>query len=122
MFENDHTHDYLSSDHRLVENERKTMIVVILTACMMVVEIAAGYVTGSMALLADGWHMASQAGALSIALVAYRLAKSKRLQAKFSFGTGKVIPLGGYASAIVLVLGFLPFIKPTTPFLAIPCS
>jgi len=102
MFENDHTHDFLSNDHRLVENERKTTIVVILTACMMVIEIAAGYITGSMALLADGWHMASHAGALSIALIAYRLAKSKKLRSNFSFGTGKIIPLGGYTSAIVL--------------------
>jgi len=71
---------------------------------MMAVEIAAGYMTSSMALLADGWHMASHAGALTISLVAYKLAKSGHLSQKFSFGAGKFIPLGGYTSAIVLAL------------------
>lgn len=104
MFEQDHSHDFLSDDHQLASNERKTMIVVILTAVMMVIEIASGYITGSMALLADGWHMASHAGALSISLVAYKLAKSEKLRKSFSFGTGKIIPLGGYTSAIVLAL------------------
>jgi len=104
MSEPDHTHDFLSGDLQLAKNERKTTLVVILTAIMMVVEIAAGYITGSMALLADGWHMASHAGALSIALIAYRLAKSKKMRSNFSFGTGKIIPLGGYTSAIALAL------------------
>lgn len=104
MATKDHDHDYLSGDTQLIENERKTTLVVILTAVMMVVEITAGYVTGSMALLADGWHMASHAGALSIALIAYKLAKSEKLKSQFSFGTGKMIPLGGYTSAIVLAM------------------
>ncbi len=104
MFKPDHSHDFLSDDHQLTKNERSTTIVVILTAGMMVIEIAAGYMTGSMALLADGWHMASHAGALSISLIAYRLAKSEKLKLKFSFGSGKIIPLGGYTSAVVLAL------------------
>jgi len=70
----------------------------------MIFEITYGYITGSMALLADGWHMASHVGALGISLVVYRLARSKRLNQKFSFGAGKLIPLGGYTSALMLGL------------------
>jgi cation diffusion facilitator family transporter len=104
MLSPDHDHDYLSNDEKIRENEKKTTIVVILTAIMMIIEVSAGYITGSMALLADGWHMASHAGALTIALIAYRLAKNNRLTKNFSFGAGKFIPLGGYTSAIVLAL------------------
>lgn len=99
-----HEHNYVARDMTLKKNERKTFLVVVLTAIMMVIEIIAGYLTGSMALLADGWHMASHASALSISLITYRLAKARRLQESFSFGTGKFIPLGGYTSAIVLAL------------------
>lgn len=83
-------------------NEKRTLWVVILTLMMMVVEIAAGYWTGSMALLADGYHMASHAGALGIAYFVYRLAKSETVKARLSFGSGKLLPLGGYTSAIGL--------------------
>lgn len=96
--------NYLSSDLLIEKNERKTLWVVLLTSTMMVVEIVAGYATSSMALLADGWHMASHAGALAIAFFAYRLARSPRMNRRFSFGAGKVIPLGGYTSAIILAL------------------
>ena len=85
-------------------NEKKTMFVVGLTFITMIFEITYGYITGSMALLADGWHMASHVGALGISLVVYRLARSKRLNQKFSFGAGKLIPLGGYTSALMLGL------------------
>lgn len=95
-------HDYLSNDSTIALNERRTLLVVILTATMMVGEILAGRLTGSMALLADGWHMASHAGALCIGLAAYRLAKSATLYRSFNFGAGKFIPLGGYTSAIIL--------------------
>lgn len=84
------------------KNETRTLWVVLLTAIMMVVEIAAGYVTGSMALLADGYHMFSHAGALSISFLVYRLAKSGNLKKKLTFGTGKLLPLGGYTSALGL--------------------
>jgi len=67
-------------------------------------KIITGYLTGSMALLADGWHMASHAAALSITYIAYRLATSPSWAAHFNFGGGKIIPLGGYTSAILLVL------------------
>lgn len=93
---------FVADDLHLNRNEQRTFWVVVLTAVMMGVEIIAGYMTGSMALLADGYHMASHAGALTIAFFAYRFAKSKKLASRFSFGAGKIIPLGGYTSAIVL--------------------
>src|SRR3546814_6551245 len=69
----EHNHVFLGASHD--ENARHTLWVVALTAVMMVGEIIAGYVTGSMALLADGFHMATHAGALSVAAVAYSYAK-----------------------------------------------
>ncbi len=91
-------------DHDIVKNEKRTLIVVWLTAVTMVVEVIAGYMTGSMSLLADGWHMASHAVALGIAVIAYKLARSQTLSKLFSFGTGKIIPLGGYSSALLLAM------------------
>lgn len=79
------------------------MVVVILSFAMMVVEIAAGYMTESMSLLADGWHMASHVGALAITYFAYRFALNQQLHDRFSFGAGKFIPLGGYTSAVILL-------------------
>lgn len=100
----DHTHDhvFLGSSHD--ENARRTLWVVALTAGMMVVEIAAGYLTGSMALLADGFHMATHAGALGVAAAAYAYAKRHARNPAYSFGTGKVGDLAGFASAMVLGL------------------
>lgn len=99
-----HSHDYLLDDEMIAHNERKTSIVVVLTTITMVIEIFAGYLTSSMALLADGWHMASHTGALAISLAAYRMGRSGTLAKKFSFGAGKIIPLGGYTSAVILAL------------------
>lgn len=99
-----HEHDYVIKDNKLGSNEKKTMFVVMLTFVTMIFEISYGYITGSMALLADGWHMASHVGALGISVVVYRLARSKKLNAKFTFGAGKLIPLGGYTSALMLGL------------------
>ncbi|MBL6989206.1 MAG: cation transporter [Bacteriovoracaceae bacterium] len=99
-----HQHNYLQEDATIARNEKNTFYVVALTSIMMVVEIVTGYMTGSMALLADGWHMATHAGALTISLVAYKLAKSHKMNKHFTFGAGKFIPLGGYTSAIVLAL------------------
>jgi len=76
--------------------------VVALTAVTMIVEIAVGYSTGSMALLADGWHMATHVGALTLASVAYVLARRYAAHRAFAFGTGKVHALAGYTSAILL--------------------
>lgn len=98
-----HEHVFLGSTHD--ENARRTRWVVALTAAMMVGEIVAGYLTGSMALLADGFHMATHAGALTAAAVAYAYAKRHASNRRFSFGTGKVGDLAGFASA--MVLGFV---------------
>lgn len=97
-----HEHVYLGSAHD--ENARRTLWVVMLTVVMMAGEIAAGYMTGSMALLADGFHMATHAGALGIAAAAYAYAKRNAKSQRFSFGTGKVGDLGGFASALILGL------------------
>ncbi|HVI97470.1 MAG TPA: CDF family Co(II)/Ni(II) efflux transporter DmeF [Sphingomonas sp.] len=95
-----HDHVFLGASHD--ENARRTLWVVALTAVMMVGEIVAGYLTGSMALLADGFHMATHAGALSVAAGAYAFAKRHAGNRRFSFGTGKVGDLAGFASALVL--------------------
>lgn len=100
-----HDHVFLGAAHD--ENARRTMWVVVLTALMMVAEIVAGYTTGSMALLADGFHMATHAGALGVAAAAYAYAKRHAHNGEFSFGTGKVGDLAGFASA--LVLGIIAF-------------
>ncbi|WP_250528449.1 CDF family Co(II)/Ni(II) efflux transporter DmeF [Caballeronia sp. GAWG2-1] len=97
-----HEHSFLGSSHD--ENARRTRSVVALTFIMMVGEIVAGYVTGSMALLADGFHMATHAGALGIAVLAYGYAKRNTANRAYSFGTGKVGELAGFASALILAL------------------
>ncbi|WP_223542608.1 CDF family Co(II)/Ni(II) efflux transporter DmeF [Pseudomonas sp. BF-RE-26] len=95
-----HDHVFLGASHD--ENARRTLWVVALTFVMMIGEIAAGYLTGSMALLADGFHMATHAGALGIAAAAYGFARRNANNARYSFGTGKVGDLAGFASAMVL--------------------
>ena len=83
--------------------ERRTLLVALLTAATMVVEIVAGLAFGSMALLADGLHMASHAVALSLAVFAYIYCRRHAGDPRFTFGTGKVNSLGGYTSALLLV-------------------
>ena len=97
-----HDHNFLSASHD--RNERRTRYVVALTAVMMVIEIIAGIWTGSMALLADGIHMATHAGALGVAAFAYWFAKRHADNPRFTFGTGKVGDLAGFASALVLAI------------------
>ncbi|MCW0399743.1 CDF family Co(II)/Ni(II) efflux transporter DmeF [Xanthomonas sacchari] len=97
-----HQHDFLGTRHE--RNARRTWSVVALTAAMMVVEIVAGWWTGSMALLADGLHMATHAGALSLAGFAYWFARRHRHNPRFTFGTGKVGDLAGFSSALILAL------------------
>ncbi len=97
-----HSHDYLGHAHD--ENARRTRAVVWLSAGMMVAEIVAGYFTGSMALLADGFHMATHVGALGIAAIAYSYAKKHVANPRYSWGTGKVGELAGFGSAMVLGL------------------
>lgn len=84
--------------------ERRTRWVVALAAVTMVVEILCGWLFNSLALLADGWHMASHVGALGITLLAYAFARRHATNERFTFGTGKVGVLGAYTSAIVLGL------------------
>jgi len=84
--------------------EKRTIQVLVLTAVTMVVEIVAGLTFGSMALLADGWHMGTHVAAFSITIFAYRYAKRHANSTRFSFGTGKVSVLGGFASAVALVV------------------
>jgi cation diffusion facilitator family transporter len=84
--------------------ERGVQLVVLLTAVMMVLEITVGYATGSMALLADGWHMATHVGALGFASAAYWVSRKFASHRAFVFGTGKVHALAGYTSAVALAL------------------
>jgi cation diffusion facilitator family transporter len=90
------------------ENERRMLFVVILTLVTMIAEITAGILTGSMALLSDGWHMGTHAGALGIALFAYIYSRKYADSKRYSFGTGKVGVLAAFTSAIILgVTGIL---------------
>ncbi|HCF5958411.1 TPA: CDF family iron/cobalt efflux transporter AitP [Pseudomonas aeruginosa] len=84
--------------------ERNTRWAVLLTACMMVAEIAGGWLFNSMALLADGWHMSSHALALGLAVLAYSAARRYANDPRFSFGTWKIEVLGSYTSALLLLL------------------
>jgi len=97
-----HDHVFLGRDHH--RNERRTWLVVALTAVMMVVEIVCGILFGSMALLADGIHMSTHAGALAIAALAYMFARRHARDPRFAFGTGKIGDLASYTSAIALAL------------------
>lgn len=97
-----HDHVFLGQDHR--RNERRVWWVIALTASMMAVEIIAGNVYGSMALVADGWHMSTHAGAMLITALAYGYARRQARNPRFTFGTGKLGELAGFASAVVLAL------------------
>lgn len=97
-----HLHYFLSQQHE--RNEKRVWLVIALTASMMVGEIVAGLVFGSMALLADGWHMFTHAGALTISALAYGYARRHVDDARFSFGTGKVGELAGFTSAVILAM------------------
>jgi cation diffusion facilitator family transporter len=97
-----HEHVFLGADH--ARNERRTWLVVGLTAAMMVAEIVGGILFGSMALLADGWHMSTHAGALAIAALAYLYARRHARDTRFAFGTGKLGELAGFSSALVLAM------------------
>ena len=97
-----HGHVFLGEKHD--RYERRTWFVVALTAAMMVAEIAGGTIYGSMALVADGWHMSTHAAALSIAALAYAYARRHAKNPRFAFGTGKVGELAGFASALILAL------------------
>lgn len=97
-----HEHVFLGDAHD--DSARRTLWVVALTTLMMIGEIVAGSVFNSMALLADGFHMATHAGALAIAAGAYAFARRHAHDRRYSFGTGKVGDLAGFASALILAL------------------
>jgi cation diffusion facilitator family transporter len=97
-----HRHVFLGAEH--ARNERKTWVVIGLTATMMVGEIVGGGLFGSMALIADGLHMSTHAGALLIAALAYALARRHAQDPRFAFGTGKFGDLAAFTSAIVLAM------------------
>ena len=99
------THNFLGSHHE--RHERRTWMVVALTAVTMLVEIVAGSWFNSMALLADGWHMATHAGAMGLAALAYRFARRHARNPRFTFGTGKVGDLAAYSSGIILAVAAL---------------
>ena len=95
-----HTHEFGEGNPLA---ERNTLLAVVLTAVMMVAEIAGGWYYNSMALLADGWHMSSHVLALGLSLAAYTAARRLSGHARFAFGTWKIEVLGGYTSAVLLV-------------------
>lgn len=94
-----HSHDYALDSSAA---ERRTRIVIGITAAMMVVEIVAGIAFNSMALLADGWHMSTHVAAFLITALAYYFSRRHARDPRYSFGTGKMGVLGGFASAVVL--------------------
>ncbi|WP_036488453.1 CDF family Co(II)/Ni(II) efflux transporter DmeF [Myxosarcina sp. GI1] len=96
-----HSHNFSLDRDRA---EHNTTTVMWLTAIAMVVEIVAGSFFGSMALLADGWHMATHVAAFGIAVFAYRYARRHANNSRYTFGTGKVTVLGGYTSAVALAV------------------
>jgi cation diffusion facilitator family transporter len=97
-----HPHVFLGAKHD--RHERRTWFVVALTASMMVAEIVGGTIFSSMAVVADGWHMSTHAGALAIAALAYRFARRHAQDPRFTFGTGKMGELAAFCSAVILAL------------------
>lgn len=97
-------HDHTFGQDQKKSGERRTVIVIAITAVMMVAEIAGGMVFGSMALLADGLHMGSHASALAVAAFAYYYTRRHARDARFNYGTGKVNSLAAFASGVMLVL------------------
>jgi cation diffusion facilitator family transporter len=97
-----HSHVFLSEGHE--SNERRTWTVIALCGAMMLAEIVGGLLFGSIALVADGLHMSTHAGALLLAALAYRYARRYAGDPRFTFGTGKLGDLAGYSSAIILAM------------------
>ncbi|MFC5431141.1 CDF family Co(II)/Ni(II) efflux transporter DmeF [Paraburkholderia denitrificans] len=97
-----HDHIFLGAGHE--DNERRTWMVIALCSAMMVAEIVGGSLFGSLALVADGLHMSTHAGAMLIAALAYTYARRYAADNRFVFGTGKLGDLAGFTSAIVLAM------------------
>lgn len=113
-----HGHVFLGANHD--RHELRTWFVVALTAATMVAEIIGGTMFGSMAVVADGWHMSTHAGALGIAALAYRFARKHARDPRFTFGTGKVGELAAFCSAVILAMialaiGFEAFARLHSP-------
>ena len=101
-FEAGHDHVFLGAGHE--KNERKTWAVIVLCSLMMIAEIVGGSMFGSLALVADGLHMSTHAGAMLIAALAYTYARKHANDPRFVFGTGKLGDLAGFTSAIILAM------------------
>jgi cation diffusion facilitator family transporter len=97
-----HSHVFLGEGHE--KSERKTWAVIWLCGAMMIAEIVGGLLFGSIALVADGLHMSTHAGALLLAALAYTYARKHADDPRFSFGTGKLGDLAGFTSAIILAM------------------
>src|SRR5437016_9618323 len=97
-----HSHMFLGEEHH--DSERKTWAVIVLCGVMMAAEIVGGLLFGSIALIADGLHMSTHAGALLLAALAYSYARKHASDSRFCFGTGKLGDLAGFTSAIVLAM------------------
>src|SRR3974390_817477 len=97
-----HAHDFLGEAHE--HNERKTWIVIAICTGMMIAEIVGGALFGSVALIADGLHMSTHAGALLIAALAYTYSRRYARDERLAFGTGKLGDLAAFTSAIVLAM------------------
>jgi cation diffusion facilitator family transporter len=97
-------HDHSFGQDKKKPGELKTILVIVITFTMMIVEITAGLAFGSMALLADGLHMASHAAALGVSAIAYVFARKYAHDPTYSFGTGKVNVLGGFTGAVLLLV------------------
>lgn len=102
MIDLEHSHVFLAPDHE--RSERKTWTVIWLCGLMMAAEVTGGLVFGSIALVADGLHMSTHAGALLLAALAYSYSRRHAHDPRFSFGTGKLGDLAGFSSAIVLAM------------------
>jgi cation diffusion facilitator family transporter len=115
-------HDHAFGVEGQGDGERRTRWVVGLTLAMMVAEVVAGTLSGSMALLADGWHMGTHAAALGVTLFAYVYARRHARDPRYSFGTGKVGALGGFASAVGLAVVALLVLVESARRLASPVT
>ena len=114
----EHDHQFLSEGH--ARNEHRARLAMIISLVMMVVEIAAGLLFGSMALLADGLHMGTHVGALGIAAAAYLYARRYQHDPRFAFGTGKLGDLAAFTSAVMLgfmaaLIGWESLVRIATP-------
>ncbi len=119
---NEWQHDHVFGQDQQRAGEKRTLLVVAITAVMMVVEISAGLIYGSMALLADGLHMASHTAALSVSVFAYILSRRLAANRRFTFGVGKINSLAAFASAVML-LGFaLAMVTESTDRLITPIA